>query len=475
MSAIIKVSKKAPELGTFALTFDFYEMLVNQSQLTNDSETAVPNSLVWSLRNYDGAVVNGRHNVAATPGESVTIVLHGDDLSLDDGLHRVLVVEGTYSSTLGDNLPLKVEAHFEVENLRGVFSGQEAGQLPGGETGGWTAVTLAERSWLVYQPQVRGFFMQKDEPEPGETVTIPAGHTMLSTRPITGSVEVEGRLVVLGTAAEADVEEFADLLTTAVSAHNNERDDVHGIADTRLLETQAGAQDKATTAASAAQAFAVQRANHTGTQLLATISNAGTMAAQAATNYHATSVFSANPTTDQPLKANGTGGLRLARLGIGIDATAQVHVVSSAAATIGAIVRVAASATANAQQWQNSSAAVMAAVTATGTLELGQQATSSHEISGKLRSSTTANTQAARVAWSWSVSTHATRQAKIDLYVSDYGAERLAATFGANGTAATVGFYGVTAVARQLLATGAGATVDQVITALQNLGLLRQS
>lgn len=38
-----------------------------------------------------------------------------------------------------------------------------------------------------------------------------------------------------------------------------------------------------------------------------------------------------------------------------------------------------------------------------------------------------------------------------------------------------IGFYGVAPVARQVLATGGGATVDQVITALQALGLLRQS
>lgn len=38
-----------------------------------------------------------------------------------------------------------------------------------------------------------------------------------------------------------------------------------------------------------------------------------------------------------------------------------------------------------------------------------------------------------------------------------------------------IGFYGAAPVARQLLATGGGATVDQVITALQALGLLRQS
>lgn len=38
-----------------------------------------------------------------------------------------------------------------------------------------------------------------------------------------------------------------------------------------------------------------------------------------------------------------------------------------------------------------------------------------------------------------------------------------------------IGFHGVTPVARQLLATGAGRTVDEVITALQTLGLVKQS
>ncbi len=42
-------------------------------------------------------------------------------------------------------------------------------------------------------------------------------------------------------------------------------------------------------------------------------------------------------------------------------------------------------------------------------------------------------------------------------------------------SAGSVAFYGVTPVARQLLATGTIATVDNVITALQNIGILRQS
>lgn len=40
---------------------------------------------------------------------------------------------------------------------------------------------------------------------------------------------------------------------------------------------------------------------------------------------------------------------------------------------------------------------------------------------------------------------------------------------------ATIGFYGTAPIAQAVLATGAGKTVDNVITALQNLGLVKQS
>ena len=46
-------------------------------------------------------------------------------------------------------------------------------------------------------------------------------------------------------------------------------------------------------------------------------------------------------------------------------------------------------------------------------------------------------------------------------------------SFESNATG--IGFYGVAPVARQVLATGGGATADQIITALQALGLLAQS
>ena len=44
-----------------------------------------------------------------------------------------------------------------------------------------------------------------------------------------------------------------------------------------------------------------------------------------------------------------------------------------------------------------------------------------------------------------------------------------------NHDGANVGFYGTAPIAQAVLATGAGATVDNVITALQNLGLVKQA
>ncbi len=59
--------------------------------------------------------------------------------------------------------------------------------------------------------------------------------------------------------------------------------------------------------------------------------------------------------------------------------------------------------------------------------------------------------------------------AYIGAYVSAAGQSEI------RSNSAAMGFHGVTPVARQLLATGAGHTVDEVIAALQALGLLRQT
>ena len=92
----------------------------------------------------------------------------------------------------------------------------------------------------------------------------------------------------------------------------------------------------------------------------------------------------------------------------------------------------------------------------------------------QLETSTTEDTQAAKIAAIWYEATHATRKADLVLTAYDT-AEREGLRIRGAGSAPAIGFYGVTPIERATLATGAGASVDDVITALQNLGLVKQS
>lgn len=86
-------------------------------------------------------------------------------------------------------------------------------------------------------------------------------------------------------------------------------------------------------------------------------------------------------------------------------------------------------------------------------------------------SSTTANRPQADLDTTWVSSTDATRKARFVIRAWDTAAREAFRCEG-DGSQALISFYGVSAVARQVLATGAGHTVDDVITALQNLGLV---
>jgi hypothetical protein len=81
---------------------------------------------------------------------------------------------------------------------------------------------------------------------------------------------------------------------------------------------------------------------------------------------------------------------------------------------------------------------------------------------------------AAKIEALWNTATTATRKADLVLSAYDTAAREGLRIRGA-GSAPAIGFYGVAPIERALLATGAGATVDNVITALQNLGLVKQS
>ena len=86
-----------------------------------------------------------------------------------------------------------------------------------------------------------------------------------------------------------------------------------------------------------------------------------------------------------------------------------------------------------------------------------------------------AGTAQAEVDTAWNDSTHATRSADLIFraYYTSTAREGLRIRGGSSDV--QLGFYGVTPISRAVLATGAGATVDNVITALQNLGLVKQS
>jgi hypothetical protein len=91
-----------------------------------------------------------------------------------------------------------------------------------------------------------------------------------------------------------------------------------------------------------------------------------------------------------------------------------------------------------------------------------------------METTTTTDTSAASVQAIIYEATHATR--KFDLVLNAYDtAIREGLRIRGDGSGPAIGFYGVAPIARAILATGAGATVDNIITALQNLGLVKQS
>jgi hypothetical protein len=96
-------------------------------------------------------------------------------------------------------------------------------------------------------------------------------------------------------------------------------------------------------------------------------------------------------------------------------------------------------------------------------------------IAARLESSTTEDQDAGRLTYEWVTATHASRASRGKLSAYYTSTEQTAMTWDGDTGGLKLGFYGVTPVARQVLATGAGRTVDDVITALQNLGLVKQS
>lgn len=124
--------------------------------------------------------------------------------------------------------------------------------------------------------------------------------------------------------------------------------------------------------------------------------------------------------------------------------------------------------------------ATTGAITSTLRLRRGSSGTPAagfgSAIDFQLKSSTTIGQDAARITTSWLDATHASRGSRSRWSTYYTTTENVGVTIGSNSGGALLSFYDVaTPIARQVLATGAGATVDNVITALQALGLVKQS
>jgi len=113
-SSIASIAAHLPEQSTAVFTVAFKD---------EDGAAVEPKSITWDLSDVGGNIINEREGeVIITPAETVNIVLSGDDLKISAGFsgeteERVLTVEAVYDSDLGNDLPLKSECHFYIDNL----------------------------------------------------------------------------------------------------------------------------------------------------------------------------------------------------------------------------------------------------------------------------------------------------------------------------------------------------------------------
>ena len=101
----------AKEGSTYIITIAFED---------ENGDAVTPNEATWTLTDPAGNIINSREAVTISSlSTSIDIVLSGDDLmSLEsNGNERRLLIEGTYDSDAGSDLPLKDEVTFYIDDL----------------------------------------------------------------------------------------------------------------------------------------------------------------------------------------------------------------------------------------------------------------------------------------------------------------------------------------------------------------------
>jgi len=115
MALVLDLKTKALELSTYIIAVSF---------LDEDGTPVSPNTLIWTLTDSAGNVINSKENVSVFGLATVVdIVLSGSDLrTTTTGETRILTVRATYDSDAGMNLPLNAEVSFAIKNLLKVTS-----------------------------------------------------------------------------------------------------------------------------------------------------------------------------------------------------------------------------------------------------------------------------------------------------------------------------------------------------------------
>ena len=106
---------KAVEKSTFVITATFTD---------DDDNPVTPDLMKWSLTDKNSVIVNNRENIVLSGlASEMDIVLSGKDLAILEGKSsekRFLVLEGTYTSLAGSDLPLNDQLTFVVVNIKKV-------------------------------------------------------------------------------------------------------------------------------------------------------------------------------------------------------------------------------------------------------------------------------------------------------------------------------------------------------------------
>lgn len=105
---MIKFTTKVTNEGTAIISISFFDEQV-------PPQPATPKTMKWSLTNVQGIVINDRYNVDVSPlASTIELVLKGADLDQNDGFTRIISLNGTYDSTVENDLPLPGQIEFLI-------------------------------------------------------------------------------------------------------------------------------------------------------------------------------------------------------------------------------------------------------------------------------------------------------------------------------------------------------------------------